>query len=590
MPETAAIPAMAWIIFNWLLWGGLILGCGLSFCRITRLHDYLEDGRSLFPVFFSGYAFLTLLLTIEHYFTALNYYATIAPAAIALFGFISSLKDLRTYYTKAYQFIHENRVVSFLLLLAVIAYAFYSILGPVIFDTGKYHLQTAKWYAESPIVYGLGNLCPFFAYNNANFLLAGIMEGTTLHESSFHVMNTLLVVAFFIDITATCSQLFRGQSPNRLSNTFAIIYAILMFAFLFGKSRSITPAITLDIASCYTMKLLIEITLNIDRNATRQLFTMLLPFCALLFTVKLSYAFQACLTVCAGLYFCCRNSDYSLKLLKRYLRWSILFFLVFFLPWFGRNIIMTGHLIFPMNSTRLDLQWSVPQKDAHQVYADVKTWGRGFDSGDPTDNAGRSKFLNRPDAWELPLFSLEWIRPWLKLVWYNLCIWAFSIVLLAVTLITRRRQISIAASLIILAPWFIGILTLFATAPTIRFMRASLFVFAAYSFALFICNLKPLERLFAKLNLFIPLLLIAAGLLYYHKGVVNKEYYQGAKVNGFETAPKPTISPERIMIDGIPFYDIQGSLWYAPLNSEAPASLRLIDKNNIKKGFRKQHD
>lgn len=235
------------------------------------------------------------------------------------------------------------------------------------YDTALYHAQSIRWIEAYGAVKGLGNLHCRLAYNSASFVLSALYSMAFWGCGSFHCAAGFL--AFLL--AAGNMRLADSLRERRLrASDFARIMCVYYLVNIFDEM--ISPA------SDYFMVLIafyIVITwLSLAERGEKEIFpyALLCVLSVFLLTVKLSAALILLLTI----YPACR-----LVKEKRWREIGVYLGLGFLtaLPFFIRNVILSGWLVYPFTSFDLfDVIWKIPKGVADYDAREIQVWGRGY--------------------------------------------------------------------------------------------------------------------------------------------------------------------------------------------------------------------
>lgn len=246
-------------------------------------------------------------------------------------------------------------------------FAYGTSRGILHYDTALYHAQSIRWLEEYGVVRGLGNLHCRLAYNSASFALSALYSMAFLGGQSYHCAAgwlAFLVAKVCLEIVG---HLRRKQlRPSDFARVMGIYYLVNIF------DEMISPA------SDYFMVLLafymVIRWLELLEEQVEEIFPygMLCVLGVFLMTVKLSAALILLLVLYPAFY------------LVRGKRWKetgvyLLLGIATALPFFIRNVILSGWLVYPF--TQIDLfhvPWKIPKGVADYDAREIQVWGRGY--------------------------------------------------------------------------------------------------------------------------------------------------------------------------------------------------------------------
>jgi len=325
-------------------------------------------------------------------------------------------------------------------------------------DTGLYHMQSVRWIREYAAVPGLGNLHVRLAFNNSFHLLAALLESAGLPLNTGPTLNGLLGTATLATLAPSLRAL-PGKSTARVLRVFdgLLIVPALAAALsrpFFGLSPD--PAI-LFLGLVVGSFLLHHLVGPADDEASLR-FCLIALLAGLGLTMKLSFTPLALLTPLTAM-----SLGPSLgpprRLGAALLGWSSLV-----VPWCARNVILSGHLIFPVPITRLPVDWAVPRSLSLATNNITMAWAR------------------RPGTFWTHVGNFDWIPHWIASLTPELAlVGATSLLFWPATM--RVTEAAIADSkrplYAVGAVFGVALLFWFLTAPGARFVGAIPWVLAA---------------------------------------------------------------------------------------------------------------
>lgn len=265
-------------------------------------------------------------------------------------------------------------------------FAYGTSRGMIHYDTGLYHAQSIRWIEEYGAVKGLGNLHCRLAYNSSSFALSALYSMAFLGGQSYHCAAGWL--AFLL--AAFCLPIRKSLREGRLrTSDFARIMCVYYLVNVFDEM--ISPA------SDYFMVLMafyiVIKWLDLAERGEREIlpYALLCVLGVFLLTVKLSAALILLLTI----YPACR--------LIREKRWGetgayLGLGIVTALPFFIRNVVISGWLVYPFTQIDLfDVVWKIPKGLADYDAREIQVWGRGY-----------------TDVAQFDMSVREWLRGWFR--------------------------------------------------------------------------------------------------------------------------------------------------------------------------------
>lgn len=261
----------------------------------------------------------------------------------------------------------RERGKMFTALFLFLLFAYGTSRGIIHYDTGLYHAQSIRWIEEYGVVRGLGNLHCRLAYNSSSFALSALYSMAFLGGQSFHCVAGFLAFLLAKVSVEAASQL-RGKRLR--ASGFARVMCGYYLVNIFDEM--VSPA------SDYFMVLIafyiVIRFLDLLESGVAETFpyAMLCVLGVFLMTVKLSAALIL-LLVC-----------YPAFDLLRGRRWKetgvyLVLGIVTALPFFVRNVVLSGWLVYPFTQINLfDVAWKIPKGMADYDAREIQVWGRGY--------------------------------------------------------------------------------------------------------------------------------------------------------------------------------------------------------------------
>ena len=272
---------------------------------------------------------------------------------------------------KEWDDIRENRLGKrgrmFIILFLFLLFAYGTSRGIIHYDTSLYHAQSIRWLEEYGVVKGLGNLHWRLAYNSSSFALSALYSMAFLGGQSFHCAAGWL--AFLL--AAVCLELADSLKEKRLRiSDFARVMCVYYLVNIFDEMVSPASDYFMVLLAFYIVIRWLDL---LDKKVRDILpYAMLCVLGVFLMTVKLSAALILLLVIFPAYY------------LIREKRWKetaayLLMGIVTALPFFIRNILISGWLVYPF--TQIDLfnvAWKIPKGMADYDAREIQVWGRGY--------------------------------------------------------------------------------------------------------------------------------------------------------------------------------------------------------------------
>lgn len=275
-------------------------------------------------------------------------------------------------------------VILFLFLL----FAYGTSRGIIHYDTSLYHAQSIRWLEEYGVVKGLGNLHCRLAYNSSSFALSALYSMSFLGGQSYHCCAGFLAYI----LAKVCVEIWDSLRRRRLKiSDFARVMGIYYLVIIFDEM--ISPA------SDYFMVLIAFYIVIRFLDLIEQKENSILPYALLcvlgvfLMTIKLSAALILLLVI---------QPAYYLLKDRRWKEIGLYIFLgvVTAFPYFARNIIISGWIVYPFTMIDLfDVPWKIPKGMADYDAREIQVYGRGYMDVEQ---------FNRP--------LREWLSDWFRML------------------------------------------------------------------------------------------------------------------------------------------------------------------------------
>lgn len=354
---------MIMVLLNWLyiaftsfITGYAVLGffSGLFNAKINRITSYIWAGL----VFVNVYAqFFSLVGGVG---LAANIVLLALCAGIVIFR----RRDLGEYLKNQISSIRSMRIMKYVYLGIIILMSYGTSRGFLHYDTSLYHAQSIRWIEEYGVVPGLASLQLRIGYNSAEFALNALYSMKWLIGQSLHT-----TAGFFALLGAfQVSEIYRIFTEKRVIHSDFIRLGLLFYLGLI-YTEMLSPA------SDYYAQILIFVVVIMWLDAgDEDIFTYASLSILLVYatSVKFSIALLVLLVIRPA-YMMIKQ-----KQIKQIIV-SLLMGIIILLPFFIRNIIISGWLIYP--STFIDIanvDWKIPKGMAQYDAAEIGVYGKGI--------------------------------------------------------------------------------------------------------------------------------------------------------------------------------------------------------------------
>lgn len=376
------------VVLIFLYIGITTLGLGLGFSYVTR--KVLQYTLSPFSLCFAGLAIATVYAQYFSLFSGVGLIANLLLCILAVLGFYYN-KEQGKQIWKAFR--EENSILSYtgeLLLVLVVAYG--ASRGYQHMDTGLYHAQAIHWIETCGVVPGLVNLHTRLAYNSAVFPLNALYSFHFLGGQSFHA-----VAGFLVYLSARKGFQVFGVFRSKKISALDFVKIALLFYLSMIYTEMVSPS-----SDYFAMLFLFFVLirwLELEEAGEKRYipYSLLCVFLVVAVSVKLSTGIFLLLLIKPA-YLLCKEKQW--KHIGLFIGMGFLAIL----PYFLRNIILSGYLVYPLDKIDwFSFDWKLPIGDLQYDAEEIKAYAKGF---------RQVALKNTPifqwfPAWFLALKSLE---------------------------------------------------------------------------------------------------------------------------------------------------------------------------------------
>jgi len=332
---------MVFILLSWIYIFITSLNFGILFKKIVGIkncHSIIHHILGLF--------FITLITSFAAFFTRINseFYITILVLNFVIF-FTSKTAFKQEIISLKNIFISFNFYFKLLFIGLFIITLAQSATKPYLIDNESYYIQTIKWVNEYGYVKGLSNLHPFFAQNSAWHTLQAAFNFPFLTN----LLNDLNGFVFVLISFLAVEMLNNFKSTNdKQGFCFGLILLFTLFLMQFISSPS--PDLLVFTLTLYVFYLF----LNNFKKINSDSFKIILSIALFLCLVKVTIA----IIVIPVIVLFIKN----FKLLKNNLPSLFLLSFVVLTIFIFKNILISGYLLFPIESLDVfDFDWKQPK-------------------------------------------------------------------------------------------------------------------------------------------------------------------------------------------------------------------------------------
>lgn len=291
-----------------------------------------------------------------------------AVCLVIAFGCRRTLGDkLKTLWNDIKSIKSGKRGRMLVILFLFLLFAYGTSRGIIHYDTGLYHAQSIRWLEEYGVVKGLGNLHCRLAYNSSSFALSALYSMSFLGGQSYHCCAGFL--AFILAVI--CLRIIDSIRNGRLcTGDFARVMCIYYLVIIFDEMVSPASDYFMVLTAFYIVIRWLDLLEQQEKTVLP--YALLCVLGVFLMTVKLSAALILILVI---------HPAYYILKEKRW-REIILYLclgVITALPYFIRNVIISGWLVYPFTQIDLfEVPWKIPKGLADYDAREIQVWGRGY--------------------------------------------------------------------------------------------------------------------------------------------------------------------------------------------------------------------
>ena len=323
------------IFFNILLFITSIILLSLSISGYVRLLN-LNTKKIFFLDIFLGFVFISLIITILHFFFNINFLISFLIFTLGILFFFYKKK------IGSYEFIKFEKIYYLIIILLFVPIFLSQKYHE---DFGYYHLPYAIAFVEEKIIFGFANIDKSYLYNSIWLNLYSIFF---LPGNNFNFL-TLPSFLLFVSFILFCLNQVTLKKKKFVSDYFLLItlfYFILKFTRIseFGVDL---PATIFSVLAIYYYLKFSEIDLI---NEKKEYFFLTLIFSIFAILIKLSTI--PCVLLPIFLYL-----KYFKELKLDIFKFKFFFIYILLITFFIQQFIYTGCLFFPSNYSCFNVSW-----------------------------------------------------------------------------------------------------------------------------------------------------------------------------------------------------------------------------------------
>ena len=252
------------------------------------------------------------------------------------------------------------KVIAFLIFF--VAALFFTTEGNFFSDSGYYHEQSIRWIEEFGTVKGSVHILKRLAYNSCYFCQCALYSMRDIFSQSLHCLSGfygILVMGYAL------------SGFNKSIRTNAIRLAPFVY-FILLCSEITSPASDYPLVFSVFYVAIRWFELRDDNEEHYSPYALLSLFVVFLISIKLTVGCLILIVIKPAI------AMIKEKRIKEIIT-SIMAGIIILLPYFIRNYIICGWLIYPF--TKIDIfnpDWKLPMRHVQTDADEIKVWGRGM--------------------------------------------------------------------------------------------------------------------------------------------------------------------------------------------------------------------
>ena len=252
------------------------------------------------------------------------------------------------------------KVIAFLIFF--VAALFFTTEGNFFSDSGYYHEQAIRWIEEFGTVKGSVHILKRLAYNSCYFCQCALYSMRDIFSQSLHCLSGfygILVMGYAL------------AGFNKSIRTNAIRLAPFVY-FILLCSEITSPASDYPLVFSVFYVAIRWFELRDDNEEHYSPYALLSLFVVFLISIKLTVGCLILIVIKPAI------AMIKEKRIKEIIT-SIMAGIIILLPYFIRNYIICGWLIYPF--TKIDIfnpDWKLPMRHVQTDADEIKVWGRGM--------------------------------------------------------------------------------------------------------------------------------------------------------------------------------------------------------------------
>ena len=369
--------------------------------------NYNENVNSFDLVF--GLILLYFLSFLINFFFPLKYFSTyIFGVGLILFLFF-------------FKYAYKN--IDFYLIFIIVSLTIIIEPNSLAADTNFYHLQIIKWYSNERAVFGVANLESRLGLISGWHHLLSMFNIVINKVNFLYILNTIPLIII-------SHQVFTNKSKNYLKLNEIYLNSVLIFLLIFaiihptlnGTIFNAMGSADADSAGTYFFIGSFYFFLKFIDEKKEKDFLYLITLVNLSYIAKISNIFLILLPLYLIIF-----NNIDLKKMKNF----IIFLFILNIFWLSKIVISTGCLIFPLEFTCFNFDWSVPKHIVNSFILEASAFPRSKNNVDV-------HYHNL----EYYIYSYKWFHTWFMNYFINISFIQICFLLIIISLLLIIRKIS----------------------------------------------------------------------------------------------------------------------------------------------------
>ena len=345
----------------------------IGYFTLSRAYRFYKHERHI-GIMSSVMAGLAITTAYAGFFSIFYKVGVVANIVMILFCVLFVWLD-RTHYTDILSDINggkfigrifgsgSTRIIKVIVFLIFFAAAlFFTTEGNFFSDSGYYHEQSIRWIEELGTVKGSVHILKRLAYNSCYFCQCALYSMRDIFSQSLHCLSGfygILVMGYAL------------AGFNKSIRTNAIRLAPFVY-FILLCSEITSPASDYPLVFSVFYVVIRWFELRDDNEEHYSPYALLSLFVVFLISIKLTVGCLILIVIKPAI------AMIKEKRVKEIIT-SIMAGIIILLPYFIRNYIICGWLIYPF--TKIDIfnpDWKLPMRQVQADADEIKVWGRGM--------------------------------------------------------------------------------------------------------------------------------------------------------------------------------------------------------------------